>query len=103
MWYGLSVLQQVVQTTRACLPAALVTNRLHGCQAFCVTLPRSMPCCTVDSWRILRMRIAFTSDLHTDHHAANRLVWQTMVTRLQDLAPDVFICCGDVAADEKQF
>ena len=49
------------------------------------------------------MRIAFTSDLHTDHHAANRLVWQTMVALLQDLAPDVFICCGDVSAEEKQF
>ncbi len=49
------------------------------------------------------MRIAFTSDLHTDHHAANRLVWQTMVALLQDLAPDVFICCGDIAAAEKQF
>ena len=49
------------------------------------------------------MRIAFTSDVHTDHHAANRLVWQEMVTILQDLAPDVFVCCGDVAAEEKQF
>ena len=49
------------------------------------------------------MRIAFTSDLHTDHHAANRLVWQEMVALLQDLAPDVFICCGDVSAEEKQF
>jgi Icc-related predicted phosphoesterase len=49
------------------------------------------------------MRIAFTSDVHTDHHAANRLVWQEMVTILQDLAPDVFVCCGDIAAQEKQF
>jgi len=49
------------------------------------------------------MRIAFTSDLHTDHHAANRLVWQEMVAFLQELAPDVFICCGDVAAEERQF
>jgi Icc-related predicted phosphoesterase len=49
------------------------------------------------------MRIAFTSDVHTDHHTANRLVWQEMVTILQDLAPDVFICCGDIAAEEKQF
>ena len=49
------------------------------------------------------MRIAFTSDLHTDHHAANRLVWQAMVARLEELAPDIFICCGDVSAEEKQF
>ena len=49
------------------------------------------------------MRLAFTSDLHTDHHAANRRVWQEMVAVLRDLAPDVFICCGDVAADEQQF
>lgn len=49
------------------------------------------------------MRIAFTSDLHTDHDAANRLVWHEMVALLRDLAPDVFICCGDVAADEQQF
>jgi predicted phosphodiesterase len=52
---------------------------------------------------MLPMRIAFTSDVHTDHDAANRLVWQEMVSILQDLAPDVFICCGDVAAEEKQF
>jgi predicted phosphodiesterase len=52
---------------------------------------------------MLLMRIAFTSDVHTDHHAANRLVWQEMVTILQELAPDVFVCCGDVAAEEKQF
>ena len=49
------------------------------------------------------MRIAFTLDVHTDHQAANRLVWQEMVTILQDLAPDVFVCCGDIAAEEKQF
>jgi predicted phosphodiesterase len=49
------------------------------------------------------MRIAFTSDVHTDHHAANRLVWQEMVTLLPDVAPDVFVCCGDIAAEEKQF
>jgi len=49
------------------------------------------------------MRIAFTSDVHTDHHATNRLVWQEMIAILQELAPDVFICCGDVAAEEKQF
>ncbi|HSX81585.1 MAG TPA: metallophosphoesterase [Candidatus Saccharimonadia bacterium] len=45
------------------------------------------------------MRIAFTSDVHTDHDAANRLVWQEMVAILQDLAPDVFVCCGDIAAE----
>ncbi|MGE3537399.1 MAG: metallophosphoesterase [Candidatus Tectimicrobiota bacterium] len=49
------------------------------------------------------MRIAFTSDLHTDHHAANRAVWEAMVAHLHELEPDVFICCGDVAADETRF
>lgn len=49
------------------------------------------------------MRIAFTSDLHTDHHIANRLVWQAMVARLRELEPDVFVCCGDVSAEEQQF
>lgn len=49
------------------------------------------------------MRIAFTSDLHTDHHEANRVVWEAMLTRLQALQPDVFICCGYVAADETRF
>jgi UDP-2,3-diacylglucosamine pyrophosphatase LpxH len=49
------------------------------------------------------MLLAFTSDLHTDTHAANRQVWQEMVAILRDVQPDVFICCGDVAADAQQF
>jgi len=49
------------------------------------------------------MRIAFTSDVHIDHHATNQLVWQEMIALLKDLAPDVFICGGDVAAEETQF
>jgi len=49
------------------------------------------------------MRLAFTSDLHTDVHAANRQVWQEMVAILRDVQPDVFLCCGDVAADARQF
>lgn len=49
------------------------------------------------------MRIAFTSDLHTDHDSANQDVWQEMVAMLQALAPDVFICCGDIAADPQRF
>jgi putative phosphoesterase len=49
------------------------------------------------------IRLAFTSDLHTDSHAANRRVWQEMVTILCDRQPDVFICCGDIAADAQQF
>jgi predicted phosphodiesterase len=49
------------------------------------------------------MRLAFTSDLHIDSHAANRRVWQEMVAILQDIQPDVFICCGDIAADARQF
>ncbi|GIX47564.1 MAG: serine/threonine protein phosphatase [Candidatus Tectimicrobiota bacterium] len=49
------------------------------------------------------MRLAFTSDLHTDHHPANRAAWQAMVARLTADPPDVFVCCGDVAADERCF
>lgn len=49
------------------------------------------------------MRIAFTSDIHVDHHEANRLVWAAMVALLQELEPDVFICCGDLAAEETRF
>ena len=49
------------------------------------------------------MRIAFTSDLHTDHHAANRVAWQAMVALLYAAPPDVFVCCGDIAADAQQF
>ena len=49
------------------------------------------------------MLLAFTSDLHTDAHAANRQVWQEMVAILRDMQPDVFVCCGDIAADAQQF
>ena len=49
------------------------------------------------------MRIAFTSDIHTDHHEANRVVWEAMVALLRELEPDVFVCCGDIAADETRF
>jgi 3',5'-cyclic AMP phosphodiesterase CpdA len=49
------------------------------------------------------IRLAFTSDLHTDSHAANRRVWQEMGAILRDVQPDVFICCGDIAADARQF
>lgn len=49
------------------------------------------------------MRLAFTSDLHTDAHPANRQVWQEMAAILRDVQPDVFICCGDVSADARQF
>ncbi|MCZ6872671.1 MAG: metallophosphoesterase [bacterium] len=48
------------------------------------------------------MRLAFTSDLHTDSHSANRCVWQEMVAMLHDIQPDIFICCGDIAADAQQ-
>ena len=49
------------------------------------------------------MLLAFTSDLHTDAHASNRQVWQEMVAILRDMQPDVFVCCGDIAADAQQF
>lgn len=48
------------------------------------------------------IRLAFTSDLHTDSHAANRQVWQEMVAVLHDVQPDVFVCCGDIAASVQQ-
>lgn len=48
------------------------------------------------------IRLAFTSDLHIDSHLANRCVWQEMVARLHDIQPDIFICCGDIAADAQQ-
>ena len=49
------------------------------------------------------MRLAFTSDLHTDAHPANRQVWQEMAAILRDVQPDVFVCCGDIAANAQQF
>lgn len=49
------------------------------------------------------IRLAFTSDLHTDSHADNRHVWQEMVALLLDIQPDIFVCCGDIAADVQQF
>jgi 3',5'-cyclic AMP phosphodiesterase CpdA len=48
------------------------------------------------------IRLAFTSDLHTDSHPANRRVWQEMVAILREVQPDVFVCCGDVAASARQ-
>lgn len=49
------------------------------------------------------IRLAFTSDLHTDSHPDNCRVWQEMVAILLDVQPDIFVCCGDIAADAQQF
>lgn len=53
--------------------------------------------------RMALVLLAFTSDMHTDTHPLNRRVWQEMVAILRDTQPDVFLCCGDIAADAEAF
>ncbi|MEW5948375.1 MAG: metallophosphoesterase [Thermodesulfobacteriota bacterium] len=49
------------------------------------------------------MKIAFTSDIHTDVSPENERVPEIQVPILLRESPDIFIVCGDVSADQRHF
>ncbi|HIE30016.1 TPA: hypothetical protein EYP66_22355 [Candidatus Poribacteria bacterium] len=49
------------------------------------------------------MRIAVTSDIHTDVTPTNRRIVEHLVNAAEEIQPDVLVICGDISASLVQF